>query len=381
MDQAVERRDFLSLAVAAVALTGITSLVLGEEAELAAFKPADLSGNLRDKADRKGLLCGTAVTAKALGADEKLRDALRRDCNILVPENELKWGVVQARPGGPLDFSGAEKIYAFARENNMAMRGHALSWWNSQPAWAADHIGAMSPGKAGDYLQDYIHQVATYWRGRLVQWDVVNEPIGAKDVLLDRLFGPKLGEQYIDLAFEAAADADPDTLRVLNHDLIAQDHWYQEAQLDSTVRLMDRLMSRGARIQCFGFEGHLRTAYGFSETRWRAFCDHLTGMGLKLMITELDVDDGGSIGSAARRDEAAAGLASRLVGVMLSYPECLGVLTWGNVDSYSWLRQSPDRARSDGQPLRPTLRDDDYRPKDMWAALASAIETADPRPV
>lgn len=379
MSDQVDRRDFLAFGAAALAVGGVMPFL--EHGRAQVTPPADepATGSLRERADAKGLLCGAAVAAPDLVGDARLREVLIRDCNVLTPENELKWGRVQATPGGPLDFSEAEKVYAFAKKNRMAMRGHALCWWNSQPAWAADHIGGMSAKDAGDYLQKYVHDVAHYWRGRIVQWDVVNEPIGAKDVILDRMLSPKLGDRFMDMAFEAAAEADPAALRVLNHDLIAQDDWYQEAQLDSTVRLIDRLMNRGAKIQCFGFEAHLATAYGFSEAKWRRFCDHLTGMGLKLMITEMDVDDSGTLGDVARRDAQSTALAGALLDVMLSYPECLGVVTWGAVDKYSWLRKVKDRQRKDGQLQRPTPMGDDYQPKPLWRTIAKALDKAEPR--
>lgn len=378
MPDHINRRDFLALGATAAAVGGVAPFLGSGPAEALAGASVTAGEGLAARANRKGLLCGTAVSGADL-TDKRLQEILRRDCNVLTPENELKWGVVQATPGGPLNFSAAEKIYDFARMNGMAMRGHALSWWSTQPKWAADYIGAMSAREAGDYLQKYAYDVAKHWKGRVIQWDVVNEPIGARDVILDRLYGPKLGDQYMDLVFEAAAEADPGALRVLNHDLIAQKFWYQESQLDSTVRLIDRMMNRGAKIQCFGFEAHLMTAYGFSEGKWQRFCDDLTGMGLKLMITELDVDDAGTIGDVQHRDAQSSALAGALLDVMLSNPECQGMVTWGLTDKYSWLRKVPERQRSDGQPQRPTLYDDKYQKKLLWQTMAQAIDKAEPR--
>ncbi|MET0238473.1 MAG: endo-1,4-beta-xylanase [Sphingobium sp.] len=372
----IDRRSLLRLGGGTAAALAVAPLA---SSAVAARRDPVAEGSLRKLADSKGLYCGTAVLASDLDRPE-IRGALRADCNILVPEVEMKWGVVQHSPGGPLDFSAAEKIHRFAVANDMKLRGHALCWWNSQPAWAKEFFADKSARETGDYIQKYIHAVASHWRGRVVQWDVVNEPVGGEDRILDELLGPKMGDSFMDLAFETAADADPGALRVLNHDWIAQDMPYQQRQFDSTVRLIDRLMNRGVKIQCFGFEGHLMTAHGFMEAKWRRFCDDLTGMGLKLMITELDVDDAGTEGDIAHRDRESAALAGAVLDMMLSYPQCLGVLSWGVSDGQSWLRKEPGRARKDGKPQRPAPRDDRLKPKPIWQAIAKAIGNAPPRP-
>ncbi|MEO8374104.1 MAG: endo-1,4-beta-xylanase [Sphingomonas bacterium] len=374
----IGRREFMAAAAAAV-VAGVGAPFLSQVGGLDSPLPP-VSGTLRERANRKGLLCGTAVAAPDLAKDALLRKALTVDANVLVSENELKWSRIQRNPDGSFDFTEAEKIYDFAVANGMAMRGHNLAWWEAKPAWAVERVAGMSASQTGDFLSKYITDVVGHWRGKLIQWDVVNEPIGAKDLILDKMFGPKLGEQYIDLAFEATAAADPSALRVLNQDLIAQDWWYQERQRDSTLRLLERMMKRGAKIQCLGFEAHLTTSLGLSETKWRHFLDEVTGMGLKLMVTELDVDDRGTLGSVATRDEQCAALAKGLLDIMLSYPACLGVLTWGPVDRYSWLRKMANRQRKDNAPLRPTPRDNNYQPKPLWRAIASALDQAAPRP-
>jgi endo-1,4-beta-xylanase len=225
----------------------------------------------------------------------------------------------------------------------------------------------------------YVAEVAEHWRGRVTQWDVVNEPITAKGALQDELMAGKLGEGFIDIAFHAAREADPDALLVLNASLIAQDEWWEDHQQATTLALLERLVSRGVPVQALGYEAHVRTDRGFTEAKWRHFLDRITDLGLKIMITELDVDDGKTAGDPERRDAEAAALVTRLLDTTLDYQNCLGLLTWGPVDRYSWLRKIPDRARMDGAPLRPTPRDDRYRRKPMWHAIANAIDRAAPR--
>jgi endo-1,4-beta-xylanase len=372
-DQDPSRREMIIGGVAVTALACATPLL-----SMRPHRPLVVTDgpSLRERAAAKNLLVGSAVRAATLAADPQLQAILREDANILVPENELKWAAIQPRPDGTFDFAAAESIYDFATENDMAMRGHCLTWYRAEPGWAVETIPTLSPGKAGDLLVDYVTHVVRHWRGRIAQWDVVNEPVSANRQLTEKLFSAKLGEDYIDLAFKAAAAADPTTLLMLNQDLIAQQWWYEERQRDATLRLLERLMARGVPIQGFGFEAHLETAYGFSETKWRRFLDEVSGMGLATMITEFDVNDAGTQGSIDSRDAAAVALTTDVLDVTLSYPNCRGLLTWGMVDKYHWLRQDPTKRRTDGSPQRGALRDDDYRRKPLWQAVADCIDRA-----
>ena len=335
--------------------------------------------SLRRRAARKNMLCGSAVAADILAGDARLQAVLRQDCNILVAENELKFGRVKPTADGPLQFGPAEEIYAFAKANGMAMRGHNLLWWEGEPDWAKQLVPTLSPGQAGDLLGSYITEVVGHWRGRLVHWDVINEPITAQDKLAETLFTGKLGEHVVDLAFHSARSADPDVLLVMNQNLIEQEGWWQEHQRAATLRLLERLLARGVPVQALGIESHLETMNGFSQANWRAFLDEVHGMGLKIIVTELDVTDTGTLGDVATRDGAVAALAKSFLDVTLSYRNCLGLLSWGVTDPYSWLTHLPDKQRKDGAPLRPDMRDADYCRKPLWQAIAAAIDAAPAR--
>jgi endo-1,4-beta-xylanase len=337
------------------------------------------SDGLRKRAEKKGLLVGSEVEMPDLARDAKLEAVLREDANIIVPGISLKWQHIQPTQTGPLQFQEPEAIYAFAKANDMKMRGHCLTWWQEEPKWAQALIPTLTPGQAGDMLQRYIHDVVSHWRGRVVQWDVVNEPISAQDKLLETLWSGKLGEQYIDLAYQAAREADPDAMLVLNHDYIAQEDWWQRAQRAATVRLLERLNKRNVPIDCFGIEGHLLLDKGFSETNWRAFCETVTGLGHNIMITEFDVNDQSVAGDIPTRDAAVCAMAKPFLDVTLSFPQTKGLLTWGETDRYSWMLKDPSHKRADGLPPRGMPRDDQYARKPLWNVIANAIDHAPAR--
>jgi endo-1,4-beta-xylanase len=368
------RRDALTLGAAATVLAAASPRLANRAGPVFAAGPA----GLRARADAKGLICGAEVNHQPLRDDPRVGAALIEDANSLVPDLELKWSRLQPTPG-PIRFEPAEAILRFAEAHRMTVRGHTLTWYRGQPAWAQELIPALSAGKVGDMLERYVHDVVSRFRGRIVHWDVANEPVDGAGRLTEKLFSAKLGEQYIDLAFRAARDADPDALLVLNTDFVEQDTVYQERHRHHTLRLLERLKARGVAVQALGIESHLSTLYPFSEARFRSFLDEAAGMGLKLIATEFDVSDFATLGGIAQRDAATAALGKAYLDVMLANPACLGFLTWGQSDRYSWLRLDDARPRADRSPLRPLPRDDAFQRKPLWHAIAAAIDAAPSR--
>lgn len=374
MSEAMGRRDVIGWAGAA----GVTAAVAGLLGSSPALPIEPTGGGgptLRERADRKGLLCGAAVRADLLASDDRLRRALRDNANILVPEVELKWASLQPVKGPPR-FDRAEQIYAFAHRNDMKLRGHTLTWYREEPDWAKALVPTLSVAAAGDLLTGYVRDVVGHWRGRMAQWDVANEAIDGARKLTEPIFSAKLGETYLDLIYHAAHEADPHALLVFNTDLIEMDDPYQERHRTATLELLGRLLKRGVPVQALGIEGHISTMNNFSEGGYRRFLDEVTGMGLKLMITEFDVSDRGTLGTIAERDAAVAALGKAFLDVSFSYPQCGGMLTWAITDRYTWLRGERTMQRSDKAVLRPSMLDDDYARKPLWNAVAAAIDGA-----
>jgi endo-1,4-beta-xylanase len=115
----------------------------------------------------------------------------------------------------------------------------------------------------------------------------------------------------------------------------------------------------------------------FSEREWRSFLDEVTGMGYRLLITEFDVKDKALPANIAQRDEKVADFSRRYFDLMFDYDAHLDdVLAWGMVDRFNWLQGFDPAKRADGQEVRGTPYDSQYRVKPMRNALADAISAA-----
>src|SRR3989344_8473640 len=92
---------------------------------------------LRSLAENKGLYIGAAVDIELLRIDKEYRELLAREFNMVTPENAMKWWALQAEQD-KFTFKDADDIVSFARENNLAVRGHTLVWDKKLPEWLTE---------------------------------------------------------------------------------------------------------------------------------------------------------------------------------------------------------------------------------------------------
>ncbi len=166
---------------------------------------------LRAAAQANGRRIGAAVQSGLLN-EARYGGTVGREFNYLTAEYEMKWGAIEATRGNNNFFAG-DNIVSFARSYGMDVKGHALLWHQSVPAW----VGGLSPSDLRAAVAAHIREVAGHYRGRVHAWDVVNEAVADDGLgLRDTVFRQKLGEGYIAEAFRLAREADPGALLFYN---------------------------------------------------------------------------------------------------------------------------------------------------------------------
>jgi endo-1,4-beta-xylanase len=281
-------------------------------------------------------------------------------------------------------FERGDQLTAFGEANGILVRGHNLIWHH--PRWLANWVanydfGANPRSAAERLLVEHIGAVCAHYGTRIGSWDVVNETIDADTgAMRETALTRHLGAQVIDIAFRAAREAAPHAQLVYNDYMTWEDK--SAAHRAGVLRLLERLRAGGVPIDALGVQGHIdtRESTGIGaaqEAGWRRFMDEATGMGLKILITELDVNDRGLPADIAVRDRAVADYARAFLDLTLSYPQVEQVLTWGVVDHRSWLQNLTPRA--DGLAKRPLFYDENYQPKPLREAIAAAFRAAPAR--
>src|SRR3954470_22236883 len=114
---------------ACMALGGAAALMTSRaRAAAAGADPQSLAGLARAKGlTGFGNAIGGVDSPGSAFNDLGARQIQLRECNILVPENELKWTAVHPSPK-EFDFHGADALLDWAEQNGMKVRGHNLLW-------------------------------------------------------------------------------------------------------------------------------------------------------------------------------------------------------------------------------------------------------------
>jgi endo-1,4-beta-xylanase len=332
---------------------------------------SDANRGLRELAARRGILYGSATATYEL-KEPAFAAVFAREAGILVAEYEMKRSDIETAPG-VYDFSACDALLRYARANAMQMRAHTLVWYAKNPAWMED---ALAKPNAEQRLTGYIAAVMAHYKGRMQSWDVVNEAIkpedGRADNLRNTLWLKRFGPSYIDIAYHAARAADPDALLVYNDWGFELGAPANDRFRAATLNFLEGALRRGVPIQALGMQGHV-SAFGtqVDQKKLAAFCAQVRAMGLKILVTEHDVDDSGGPLDIAQRDAAVADASRRFLDVMLAEPALTAVLTWGLSDKF--LDKPGWRDQLAGRYPRMLPLDSDYQRKPMWTAMARAF--------
>ena len=385
----------------ALSLSRREALALGVVASASACAPVRLlsasagaTGSLRSLAAASGRRFGSAVAWSLPGADSgsfanpAYAAILERECELLVPENELKWQALRPTATG-FDFRRSDSIIDYAIAKGMKMRGHTLLWAPEKwyPKWLVEHDFGSRPAKQAEaLLVAHVRTVCRRYGTSIFSYDVVNEAVqpetGAiRDTVVTRAMG---GEAMLDLMFHTAKAEAPHAQLVYNDYMSWERGTEDESHMAGVLKLLEGFRKRGTPVDALGIQSHIRLLKDLpvadivreSEGPWRRFLDQVVAMGYQLVITEFDVNDKKAPDDNVVRDRMVADYSKAYLDVMFSYPQLRDVLAWGMVDKYSWLTDfdpRPDKTIKRGAPY-----DSQFRPKPLRQAIAAAFLAARP---
>lgn len=325
-----------------------------------------------------GRAVGVAVSAARL-EDPAYAQAVAAQFNQLTPENEMKWEAIEPEPG-VFDFSGADAIVAFARDNGMQVRGHTLVWHSQLAPWVEALTGADAVREA---MTRHIQTVVAHFRdtfpGTVVAWDVVNEalnvmqgPMGGTVIYRDSVFYRELGEGFIAEAFQIAHDTDPDALLFYNDFGV---EGTLGAKSIGTFDMVNALVTAGVPIEGMGFQMHTGpTDQGPNAADFAANVARYAGLGLQVEVTEMDVSLC-SVGPNVLGLELQRLRYNQLVSACVGSPACRSISLWGVGDANSWLN---DTGCTQGMLVLDTLPaplafNDTYARKPAWWGIYDAL--------
>jgi len=284
-------------------------------------------------ADRIGFNFGAAVGAYLL-SNTAYTDALRTHYNAVVCENDMKIDATEPSQN-VFRFTNADRTVAFATDNNMAIRGHTLVWHSQVPSWITD--GSWTRETLLAVMENHITSVVGHYRGRVLEWDVVNEAFddNTSRGLRSSLWRDVIGEDFLDSAFVYAHRADPEALLFYNDYNTTTTNAKSTNVYNWAVRMLaNNIQSHGVGFQSHQGTGDARNIATFYTSVKQNF-DRFSALGLKVSITEADVALTLPVDSVKLIDEAR--VYSALMRAALATPACNTFMVWGVCDRYSWL--------------------------------------------
>ena len=318
-------------------------------------------------ADMNQKSIGVALcTYKGLSSD---RETAAKQFNMMVCENEMKFDALEGSRNN-FSFGSADNLVTLAQQNNMVVRGHCLVWHSQLPTWVS------SDGKKNDknwtreealeIMKNHITKVMQHYKGKVREWDVVNECLDddqttvrsnpdSYDLRQQSVWQRAIGDDYIDSAFVYAHQTDPDAILYLNdYGVELQGKAKSMAFYNLAVSLKEKgIPIHGVGLQCHFSVGEVdgvklnRTIKRFAEA------------GLKCIITELDM---GVPSTSSANLEEQARLYRMITDIVLNNDNCPSMVIWGVKDNDSW--------RSGSNPL---LYDSGMNKKSAWYAVRSAL--------
>jgi endo-1,4-beta-xylanase len=221
------------------------------------------------------------------GRDKASQDIVLHHFNSVTVENVMKAALINPQPG-VFNYGPADDYVAFGQKNNMFIIGHTLVWHNQTPDWFfKENDGKLKSHEAvAERLREHIKTVAGRYNGKVNAWDVVNEVMGEDGNYRPTTWvnGIGNGDELVKLSFKYASEFAPNTELYYN-DFNA---WRPEKR-DGIVRMVKMLQKEGIRIDGIGIQGHWGLNFPKNEYI-EAAIDAYAALGLKVMITELDVD-------------------------------------------------------------------------------------------
>jgi GH35 family endo-1,4-beta-xylanase len=243
----------------------------------------------------------------------------------VVIENAVKW------PNWETARQTGINLVNWLVGNGLEVRGHNLVWpnWQYLPSSVKttyDNLLATQGQAAAtawlrQRVMDHIADEATALAGKLIEWDVVNEPYTNHELM------DILGNSAMIDWFRQAKQSDPSAVMFLNDYNILSALGADYAHQNGFYNAIQYLRDGGAPIEGIGMQGHFGTGLT-GVPRMLEILDRFATFGLPIAATEFDVN--------VADEQVQADFTRDFMTTLFSHPAVNGILTWGFWQNAHW---------------------------------------------
>ena len=306
---------------------------------------------LRTYADKLGKSIGVAAASYRYDLSNdatKETGAVGREFNIIVGENEMKFDATEPSQNY-FSYGGSDAIVWLANRKQQAVRGHTLAWHSQLPSWVSSDGRKNNNGftrqQLLDILKNHIFNLVGKYKGKIREWDVVNEVLDDDQSVVrtdpgsyklrPSIWATYIGEEFIDSAFVWAHQADPSAKLYINDYGV---EFMGSTKAEAYYNLVKRLQDSHRPIDGCGLQCHLTTGQ-LDTLRLENNIRRYAPLGLNCIITELDIALANP--SAADALEVQAKEYAAITRVFLRNDNCPTMMLWGISDNHSWRQNKP----------------------------------------
>ena len=354
-------------------------------------KPSRIEVNSLQEAYAPYFKIGAALNYEIISEEDSLSfSILKKHFNTITPENIMKWMFIH--PGqDSFNYKQSDVYVDLGVRNNMHTVGHTLVWHSQLAPWVNE---IKDSSLLINVIDNHIEKIVLHHKGKIQEWDVVNEALNEDGSYRESHFYNVLGTEYLKQAFKKTAEVDPNVKLVYN-----DYNLWKPAKRAGAIQLVKMLNESNIKIDGIGMQGH----YGLVDPSIEdveASIIAFSELGLKVSFTELDLNilpfpdevEGAEVEANVAMIEGMnpykEGLPDSiqviieqryldLFSLFLKHEEKIDRVTfWGISDDNSWLNNWPVNGRTN-YPL-PFDRKKQAKPiLDKLIQLTSKLETDD----
>lgn len=270
--------------------------------------PASSSSSTRSSSSASGKkFVGNITTSGAVRSD------FARYWNQITGENEGKWGSVEGTRD-VYNWAPVDRIYAYARANNIPVKAHTFIWGAQYPSW----INNLSATETAAEIEEWIHDYcARYPDTKYI--DVVNEAVPGHQ---PAAYAQKaFGNNWIQRVFQLARQHCPNSILILN------DYNNIRWQHNEFIALAKPL-AQGGYIDAIGIQAHELKGMSASEVS-TALNDLWNQLQVPMYVSEYDIGD--------TNDQVQLQNFQAHFPLFWNHPHVAGITIWGYVVGRTWI--------------------------------------------
>lgn len=289
--------------------------------------------------------------------------------DFVILDNTPNWHFngYDLRPApGKFDFSQLDYLVNYAERRSMPMRLQHLLW--GEQKWLPDWLknGHYTKDQLYAIIDEHINTVMNRYKGKIREYTVVNEAFTRAQHLynLNDWWADATGSRdYIDHAFLTARAADPSAKLILND----FNNETKTQTSDAMYAYIKNARERGIPIDGIGMQMHIDGSNPPRKEDVIANMNRFTDLGVKVYVTEFDVNMADAKGTYAEKAEQQKQVYHDMMRACIESKGCRSFTMLGITDKETWYNYMNLH-----EPM-PLMFDERYNPKPAYYGLRDAL--------